>query len=600
MAEQRVQRRLAAILAADVVGYSRLMGEDEEGTLAALTAHLTELIEPCIAEHRGRVVKTTGDGMLAEFASVVDAVRCAVAFQDGMKDRNAETPEAKRVVFRIGINLGDVIVQDDDVYGDGVNVAARLEGLAEPGGVIVSGKVREEVHAKLDFGFEDLGPQVVKNISDPVSAFQISATAKPKPRSDNVDSPPPLPDKPSIAVLPFENISGDPEQEYFTDGMTEDLITDLSKISGLFVIARNSSFAYKGKQTDVRIMGRELGVRHVLEGSVRRAGDRVRINAQLIDTVSGGHLWAERYDGNISDIFDLQDEIGDKIVSALQVELSEKELGEKKSTYTPNWEAYDHFIRGRQIAHEGYFARSSRSNERLTQSSLAPARELFQRTIELDPGFAGGYAGLSWVYSLGVRQRLSDSPDQDKEEAHRLAERAVEIDNAFGWSHTALASARLMLGRHEEAVDSAKAAVRAQPSDADAQGYLGLCLIWSCRPEEALPYLESALRLDPRFHARTISWLGYAYFGMRRYEDAVTALEQGTGPTGIIIHFNLVYLAASYSQSGRAKDASATIEKLLERYPSFDIGALKKLLLYRDEADTELFCAAVRAAGLPE
>ncbi len=576
------------------------MGEDEEGTLATLTAHRAELIGPCIAEHRGRVVKTTGDGLLAEFASVVDAVRCAVAFQEGMRERNTETPQDRRIDFRVGVNLGDVIVQDDDVYGDGVNVAARLEGLAEPGAVVVSGTVHEHVLAKVDFGFHDLGLQEVKNIAEPVRAFQISEIANPKPRSDDVDAPLSLPDKPSIAVLPFENISGDPEQEYFVDGMTEDLITDLSKVSGLFVIARNSSFAYKGKQTDVRTMGRELGVRHVLEGSVRRAGDRIRINAQLIDTVSGGHLWAERYDGNLSDIFDLQDEIGHKIVSALQVELSEMELGEKKSTYTPDWEAYDHFIRGRQLAHEGYFARTSYSTERPTHSNLAPAIELFQRTIELDPEFAGGYAGLSWMYALGVRHKLSDSPEEDKEEAYRLAVRAVEIDDAFGWSHTALASAKLMLGRHEEAVESARTAVHAKPSDADAQAYLGLCLTWAGRPEEALPYLESALRLDPRFHARSISWLGYAYFGMQRYEDAVKALEQGAGPTGIIIHFNLAYLAASYSRSGRSEDASAMIEQLLARYPSFDISALKNLLLYKDVADTEHVCAAVRKAGLPE
>ena len=592
-----VQRRLAAILAADVAGYSRLMGEDEEGTLAALTAHLSELIEPCIAEHRGRVVKTTGDGLLAEFASVVDAVRCAMAFQEGMAKRNGDTPGDRRIEFRIGVNLGDVIVQDDDVFGDGVNVAARLEGLAEPGGVIVSGKVHEEVRTKIDIGFDDLGPQAVKNIAEPVNAFRARAGGV---TAGTSDGQLPLPDKPSIAVLPFENISGIPEQEYFADGMTEDLITDLSKISGLFVIARNSSFAYKGKQTDVRILGRELGVRHVLEGSVRRAGDRIRINAQLIDTVTGGHLWAERYDGDISDIFDLQDEIGDKIVSALQVELSEKELGGKSSAYTPNWEAYDHFIRGRQMAHEGYFGRTTRTSDRPTQENLAPALELFRRTIELDPGFAGGYAGLSWTYSLGVRHGFSDSPEDDLKEAHRLASKAVEIDDAFGWSHTALASANLMLGRHDEAVESATAAVRVQPSDADAQAYLGFCLFWAGRPDEALPYLESALRLDPRFHARTISWLGMAFFGMRRYDDAVPMLEQSMGPSGIIIHFTLAYLAACYSQLGRADDASARIRQLLERYPNFNIGMLKKLLPYKAVADMEHLCAAVRAAGLPE
>jgi tetratricopeptide (TPR) repeat protein len=280
--------------------------------------------------------------------------------------------------------------------------------------------------------------------------------------------------------------------------------------------------------------------------------------------------------------------------------LSEKELAGKSSAYTPNWEAYDHFIRGRQMAHEGYFARSSRTSERPSHEFLAPAKELFERTIEFDPQFAGGYAGLSWMYSLGVRHGFSDTSDADKEKAHELAIKAVEIDDAFGWSHTALANANLMLGRQEEAVESANAAVQVQPSDADAQAYFGFCLIWAGRPEQALPYLESALRLDPRFHARSISWIGWAYFGLRRYDDAVRALEQGAGSTGIIIHFNLAYLAASYSRSGRAEDASATIERLLARYPNFDIGKLKNLLLYKSVADTEHVCAAVRVAGLPE
>ena len=294
MTQDRVQRRLAAILAADVVGYSRLMGEDEEGTLATLTVHLAELIEPCIAEHRGRVVKMTGDGLLAEFASVVDAVRCAIAFQEGMAERNADVAEDRRIGFRIGVNLGDVIVQDNDVFGDGVNIAARLEGLAEPGGIVVSGTVHEHVRGKLDFGFGDLGSQHVKNIAEPVRAYQIqlmhesSTSARRGP-----DDVPPLPDKPSIAVLPFVNLSGDPEQEPFADGMTDDMITDLSKISGLFVVASNTSFAYKGKRADIRETARELGVRYIVEGSVRKSGDRVRINAQLIDSTTGGHLWAD-------------------------------------------------------------------------------------------------------------------------------------------------------------------------------------------------------------------------------------------------------------------------------------------------------------------
>jgi len=325
MAEQRVQRRLAAILAADVAGYSRLMGRDEEGTLAALTAHLADLIKPCITEHQGRLVKTTGDGLLAEFASVVDAVRCAVAIQNGMPERNAEVPEDRRIEFRIGINIGDVIVQDDDVFGDGVNVASRLEGLAEVGGVCISDMVHQGIGSKLNLSFEDLGPQRVKNISEPLRAFHIRLGAPTKVVSRGAGDALALPDRPSIAVLPFDNIGGDPEQEYFSDGITEDIITSLSKFRWFFVIARNSTFVYKGRAVDVREVGRELGVRYLLEGSVRKAGNRVRITAQLIDAESGNHVWAERYDRSLDDIFEVQDEITATISAAIEPELAESE-----------------------------------------------------------------------------------------------------------------------------------------------------------------------------------------------------------------------------------------------------------------------------------
>ena len=325
MAEEGVQRRLAAILAADVVGYSRLMGADEERTLAALTHHLKDLIEPMIAEHRGRVVKTTGDGLLAEFVSIVDAVRCAVAFQDGMRERNTGTPENRRIEFRIGVNLGDVIVQDDDVFGDGVNIAARLEGLAEPGGICVSDMVHQGIGTKLDLSFDDLGPQRVKNIGEPVRAFRIRHDAPSSAPSSGQSDAPPLPDKPSIAVLPLDNISGDPEQEYFSDGITEDIITELSKISGLFVIARHSAFTFKGQSVTLKQVGRELGVRYVMEGSVRKAGNRLRITVQLIDAMTDHHIWAERYDRDLEDIFAVQDEVARSVASALAVALKPDE-----------------------------------------------------------------------------------------------------------------------------------------------------------------------------------------------------------------------------------------------------------------------------------
>jgi adenylate cyclase len=344
MAEGRVQRRLAAILAADVVGYSRLMGEDEIGTLTALKQHRAALIDPTIAEHQGRIVKLMGDGVLVEFGSVVDAVECAVSIQRGMIERNVDTPDNKRITFRIGVNLGDIIIDDDDIYGDGVNVAARLEGLSQPGGICVSEKVFAEVRTKLETSFEDLGPQQVKNIAEPVRAYRVMPDRVPTVPSTATL---PLPDKPSIAVLPFDNMSNDPEQEYFSDGLVEDLITDISKISGLHVVSRNSSFAFKGQAINVKDIAGRLGVRNILEGSVRKMGSKLRINAQLIDAAIDGHIWAERYDGDMENIFEFQDDIREQIVSALQVSLTPTDHTHTERKLTESVEAYDLFLKGR-------------------------------------------------------------------------------------------------------------------------------------------------------------------------------------------------------------------------------------------------------------
>ena len=419
MAEERVQRRLAAILVADVVGYSRLMEADEEGTRARLRLLQFELIDPKIAADGGRIVKTMGDGILVEFPSAVDAVRNGLDIQGAIRRRNTDVAEERQIGFRVGINVGDVIVEGDDIQGDGVNLAARLEQLCKPGEVYVSGTVYDQTAGKLTASFEDLGEQTVKNISKPLRVYRAYAEldADLQARHQAADSLQSPPDKPSVAVLPFNNLSGDIEQEYFSDGITEDIITDLSKISGLFVIARNSSFSYKGQSTDVRRVARELGVRNVLEGSVRKAGTRVRINAQLIDATSGGHLWAERYDGELDDIFSLQDEITRKIVSALEVKLTEGEQERERNLYVPNWEAYDCFIKGRYIVTEHYFKFSQQSGEPPSEANLVSARHQFERAIELDPGFAGGYAGLSWVYALGVRHGLSNTPGEDREKA---------------------------------------------------------------------------------------------------------------------------------------------------------------------------------------
>ena len=444
-----VERRLAAILSADVKGYSRLIRENEEATIRTLTAY-REVMASLIQQRRGRVVDSPGDNLLAEFGSVVDAVQCTVEIQRALKTRNEELPVGRRMEFRIGINLGDVVVEGERLYGDGVNVAARLEELAEPGGICISGKVFEEVRDKLKVAFEDLGEQTVKNITEPVRVYRVrtEGDARSATRPAEIGAKElPLPDRPSIAVLPFDNMSGDAEQEYFSDGITEDIITDLSKISGLFVIARHSSFTYRGKEVKLEQVGRELGVRFVLEGSVRKAGDRVRITAQLIDATTENHLWAERYDRNLEDIFAVQDEVAQKVVSALAVTLKageEERLGKK---HTPNLEAYDHFLRGRALVMIP------------TAGNLLSARSLFEQAIELDPEFAGGYAGSSWAYSVGVFFGYSQSPKDDVKKAFELAQRAVNVDPTFGWSHIAMARAHLMVRQHDQAISVAERAV---------------------------------------------------------------------------------------------------------------------------------------------
>jgi TolB-like protein len=412
LATERVERRLTAIRAADVAGYSRLMGADEEGTLAQLKAHRSALVDPKIKEHRGRIVKTTGDGMLVEFASVVDAVRCAVEVQRGMAERNANVPQERRIEFRVGINVGDIIIDGDDIYGDGVNVAARLEVLAEPGGICVSSRVQEDAEGKLNITFENTGEQQLKNIARPVRVYRVRLSGP----AEGQRSALPLPDKPSIAVLPFQNMSGDPEQEYFADGIVEEIITALSRFRQLFVIARNSSFTYKGRAVDVKQVGRELGVRYVLEGSVRKAGNRVRITGQLIDAMTGGHLWGDRFEGALEDIFDLQDRVTTSVVSAIAPKLEQAEIERANRKLTENLDAYDHYLRGLASLYQ------------LTnRNSLDEALRLFQRAIELDPTFAPVHASAAWCYSHRKTQGWVIDRVRETTEAARLARRAVEL-----------------------------------------------------------------------------------------------------------------------------------------------------------------------------
>jgi len=429
MAEARAERRLAAILAADVAGYSRLMGVDEEGTLETLKAYLSETVYPKLAEHRGRIVKTTGDGVLVEFVSAVDAVRCAINIQRAVAKRNVDMSNNRRIEFRIGISVGDIIADGSDIFGDGVNVAARLESISEPGGICVSSQVQENARGKIDISFEDLGQQQLKNIAQPVHAYRVKLETT----STSETQRPPVPSKPSIAVLPFQNISGDPEQEYFADGVVEEIITAMSRMRWLFVIARNSSFTYKGRAVDVKQVGRELGVRYVLEGSVRRAATRVRITGQLIDTGTGAHLWADRFEGSLDDIFSLQDQITTSVIGAIAPKLEQAEIERAKRKPTESLDAYDYFLRGMAALHHG------------TQDANDEALRLFYKAIELDPEFASAYGMAAYCYVWRKSNGWMVDSERETAEAVRLALRATELGKddavALCWGGFALVRA---------------------------------------------------------------------------------------------------------------------------------------------------------------
>ncbi len=558
-----MERRLTTILSADVVGYSRLMGTDEAGTLAALKTHRTELIDPKAAEHSGRTIKLMGDGTLMEFPSVVEAVTFAVEVQILMRERNAAIPEDRQVVFRIGINIGDVIIEGDDIYGDGVNLAARLEGLADPGGICVRRNVRNQVRDKLDLSFEDRGEIKVKNIARPVRAFgvildeqagtlvtavvgiprekaplrwsalavglaiSIIATGSliwwqpwvPRSATDLADQAnlPPS-DKPSIAVLPFDNLSNDAEQEYFADGLTDDLITDLAKISGLFVIARNSVFIYKDQGVDIRDVARELGVRYVLEGSVRRAGDNVRINAQLIDGRTGNHLWAERYDRKYADIFAIQDQVIEGIVEALSVQLTETERTEVARLPTENLEAYDFFLRGEKLAY------------RAEAASAADAIRFYQKAIALDPTFADAYAGYARVAVDVLTYGFLDSLPSAvaRKRAYEAAGRALSLNPRLARGYSVLALLQMFESEHENAVASARKAVALNPNSAEAHLNLAVVLVYAGRQDMALQVMETVLRLDPKPPNYVHDYYGLTLYMNQRYADALAALEQDT------------------------------------------------------------------------
>jgi adenylate cyclase len=578
-----MERRLAAIFAADVAGYSRLIGADEEGTLARLQAHWRELIEPKIAEHQGRIVKTTGDGVLAEFASPVKAVRCAIDVQHGMSDRNASVPHGQRIEFRIGINLGDVIVEDGDIFGDGVNVAARLESIAEPGAVYISRTVRDFVGSTPEIVLEDLGERELKNIARPVQVFRIAA-------STQVAGAPPsaapaVPHRPSVAVLPFTNMSGDPEQEYFSDGITEDLITDLSKISALFVIARNSSFAYKGRSVKVQEIGRDLGVRFVLEGSIRKAGNRVRITAQLINADSGGHVWAERFDRDLTDIFATQDEVVEKIVGALAVELTQNEAQRLRRHATANVEAYETWLRGRELLGGS------------TRDSVLQAKAMYRRAIEIDPNFAAPHAGLALAALAEYVSDWAPDPAQALDETERWARRAVELNDQEPVSHMALGSALLWRRDHVGALAEFRLMIALDPNFAQGHSATGLALMYAGRPAEALEAFALAMRLDPHYSGIVLHFLAQAHFSLGHYEPAAQRLRERIARTPGTDSSRML-LASCYGHLGRLNEARAVWAEMLKINPDFSLEQRSRVLPYKDPRDFQRIADGLAKAEL--
>ncbi len=580
----RVERRLAAILAADVVGYSRLIGADETGTLTALRTLLKEVVEPRLKSHHGRVVKLMGDGLLAEFASVVDAVSAAVEIQEATPERSAHLAEDQSIALRIGINIGDIVVEGGDIFGDGVNIAARLQEIADPNGVAISDDAYRQLSGKLNLPFADAGEKGLKNIKQPVRTWLWSPTNT---RGDAPDRPLALPDKPSIAVLPFTNLSGDPEQEYFADGMTEDIITSLSKLSQLIVIARNSSFVYKGRAVNVPEIAKELGVTYVIEGSVRKVGNRVRISAQLIDSSTGGHLWAERYDRELTDIFAMQDEVTREIVSAMSVKLTGDERNRLKTTGTNIPEAYDYVLR-------------SREQQRLmSKDGNARAQALLNRAVELDPGYATAYANLALTRLMNYLNRWSETADPSLEYAYELAQKAVALDGTDPTAHHMMGVICLWKRQHDQAIAELERSIALEPNRAYTFGVLGNALQYAGRPEEAIEWINRGMRLDPSYSDTRLHFLALANFQLGRYEDATEVLRRR-----IIIKpdtdISRVLLAACYGHLGLTDEAKIQWAEVFRINPDYSLERHMKNLPYKDPANTDRIVEGLRKAGLVE
>lgn len=574
MSDERIQRRLAAVMAADVVGYSRLMEKDEAGTLAALKSRRKQVLQPLVARHNGRVFKVTGDGVMVEFASAVNALQCAMDVQHAMATANSALPEKLQIVLRIGVNLGDVMVEGSDLYGDGVNIASRLETIAEPGGILISGTIYDHVRNKINVGFDDLGAQTLKNIAVPVRIYRVSSMPPVV-----ISTSKAITDKPSIAVLPFTNMSSDPEQEYFADGLAEDLITDLSKVPGLLVIARNSTFAYKGKSVDIRSVARDLSVRFVLEGSVRREKARVRINAQLIDATDSSHLWADRFDRDLADVFLLQDEVVSTIVSALSGVLpAAVTSGTRRAA---SLEAYDLFVRGRALV-----TQSPESNR--------AAPPLLERAIKLDSRFADAHAWLAMSHHFAWAYWL-DAPERHHSLALAAARRAVSLDPENAVAHAILGDVLIYDGKPDEGAAELATTLRINPNHADAWAFLGQLKAFEGNAIEGIGLLRNALRLNPHPPGWYYWLLGLAQYAAGQYADAVETLRhEATHRLG-----SQRILAASLARLGHVEEAREEARQFLALNADFSIQHWANTQPFRHEEDRQHFIDGYEQAGLP-
>jgi adenylate cyclase len=590
LSSEHVERRLAAILAADVAGSCRLMGIDEEGTLARLKALRRTLFDPKIAERHGRVVKNTGDGAIVEFASVVDAVRCADEIQRGMAEQNIDVPQDKRIELRIGIHVGDIIIEENDIFGDGVNIAVRLEGIAEPGGISISDDARRQIRGKVDVTFEDLGSQSLKNIAEPMRVWRVpNGRAVPAvPNRLPVDgAEPALPDRPSIAVLPFQNMSGDPDQDYFADGMVDEITTALSRFKALFVIARNSSFTYKGRAVDIKQVGRELGVRYVLEGSVRKAAGKLRIIGQLIDAATGMHLWADQFEGDLSDIFALQDEVTAAVVSAIQPKLLQTEIAMATRRRPENLTAYDFYLRAMQQ----YYL--------LTREGVAEGLRLAHRALELDPRFslAAALAGVRHMHNVVFGYAID--PEFDRKEAVRLLRLALSLDDSDAETLALVCvTSAFMVGDCESEIEMADRAVALNPNSYLAWTNRGWVYKIAGLPEEAVRSFERAIRMspvDPALH-RSFAGMGLAFIELRRFDEAIVAGKraQHQNPS-----FSGAYrcLASAFAHLGRDAEAREAAARLLEIDPAFTISSA---IARGGGSNSKVQIEGLRKAGLPE